>query len=147
LEHQRHRTKPKDIAYSLYLYFLGLSYRSTSKALQRFIHRSHVSIWKWVQKYKPQKISSKRKKVGEFIIDETQIKVGSQYIWLWVAIEPKHRQILQIDISFERTMLVAERFIASLINTFGKHSVSTDVGTWYPQACKFLKVHQHIILL
>ncbi len=37
------------------------------------------------------------------------------YIWLGVAIEPKHRQILQIDISFERTMLVAERFISSLI--------------------------------
>jgi len=29
---------------------------------------------------------SKRKKSNEFIIDETQIKVGSQYIWLWVAI-------------------------------------------------------------
>jgi transposase-like protein len=33
-----------------------------------------------------QKASSK-KKSNEFIIDETQIKVGSsQYIWLWVAI-------------------------------------------------------------
>jgi transposase-like protein len=36
-----------------------------------------------------------------FIIDETQIKVGSQYIWLWVAIwvaiEPKHRQINTSD--------------------------------------------------
>jgi hypothetical protein len=38
-----------------------------------------------------------------------------------------NKQILYIDISFERTMLiVAERFIvASLINNFGKHPVST----------------------
>jgi putative transposase len=91
LEHQRQRTKPTDIAYGLYLYFLGLSYRNTAKALQRFVHsRSHVSIWKWIKKYKPKKVSSKRKKSNEFIIDETQIKVdwlvGSQYIWLWVAI-------------------------------------------------------------
>src|SRR5215217_1596179 len=59
--------------------------------------------------------------------------------------EPKNKQILQrIDISFERTMLVAERFIASLINTYGKHPVSTtDGGTWYPQACKFLKLKHH----
>ncbi|MER5174782.1 MAG: hypothetical protein ABJB76_04965 [Candidatus Nitrosocosmicus sp.] len=64
------------------------------------------SIWKWIQRYKPQKVSSKRKKIDEFIMDETQIKVGSQYIWLWVAIEPINRQILQIDISFERTMPV-----------------------------------------
>ena len=142
--YQRQRTKPKDIAFSLYLYFLGLSYRNTARALQRFVHRSHVSIWKWIQKYKPQKISSKRKKINEFIIDETQLKVGSRYIWLWVAIEPKHKQILQVDISFERTMLVAERFIASLINTYGKHPVSTDGGTWYPQACRFLKLKHHL---
>ena len=49
--------------------------------------------------------------------------------------EPKHRQILHMDISFERTMLiVAERFITSLINIYGKHPVSTADGerTWYP---------------
>ena len=40
-------------------------------------------------------------------------------------------------------MLVAERFISSLINRYGKHSVSTDGGTWYPQACRFLKIEHH----
>jgi putative transposase len=143
LEYQRQRTKPKDIAYSLYLYFLGLSYRNTAKALRIFVNRSHVSIWKWLQRYKPQKVSSKRKKIYEFIIDEAQIKVGSQYIWLWVAIEPKHKQILQIDTSFERTMLIAERFLSSLIDKYGKHPVSTDGGTWYPQDCNFLKLKHH----
>ena len=72
----------------------------------RFVKRSHVSIWKWIQKYLPKKISSTKSQFfSEFIIDETLIKVGSDLIWLWVAIEPKHRQILHIDISFERTML------------------------------------------
>jgi len=146
LEYRRQRTKPKIIAYSLYLYFLGLSYGNTARALQRFVKRSHVSIWKWIQKYLPKKISSTKSKVSEFIIDETLIKVGSDLIWLWVAIEPKHRQILHIDISFERTMLVAERLIASLIDKYGKHPVSTaDGGTWYPpQACQFLKLDHHI---
>jgi len=144
LESHRQRTKLKDIAYSLYLYFLGLSYRNTAKALQRFIHRSHVSIWKWMQKYKPEKISSKRKKINQFIIDETLLKIGSKFVWLWVAIEPIHRQILKADISFDRTMLVAERFISSLINRYGKHPISTDGGTWYPQACRFLKVNHRI---
>jgi hypothetical protein len=53
-------------------------------------------------------------------------------MWLWVAIiEPKHRQIIHIDISFERTMLfvVAERFIASLIDKYGKRPVSTEMVT------------------
>jgi putative transposase len=121
-------TKSKDIAFSLYLYFLGLSYRYTARALQRFVKRSRVGIWKWIQKYRPKKISSTKIKVSEFKIDETLIKVGSsELIWLWVAIEPKHRQILHIDISFERTMLVTERFIASLIDKYGKHPVSTEM--------------------
>jgi putative transposase len=41
-------------------------------------------------------------------------------------------------------MLVAERFIASLVNTYGKHLISTDGGTWYPQACRFLKIDHHV---
>jgi putative transposase len=80
------------------------------------------------------KYRTKETKIEEFIIYETLIKIGSKYVWLWVAIEPKHRQIIKADISFERTMLVAERFISSLINRYGKHSVSTDGGIWYPHA-------------
>jgi putative transposase len=72
------------------------------------------------------------------------IKIGSDLVWLWVDIEPKHRRILHIDISFERNMHVAERFIASLINKFGKHPISTDGGTGYPQACRFPKLQHHI---
>jgi transposase-like protein len=127
LKYQRHRTKPKDIAYSLYLYFLGLSYRNTARALQRFVHRSHVSKWKWIQKYKPKKYQIKEKRLMNLSYMKL-IKIGSKYIWLWVPIEPDHRQILHIDISFERNMLIVERFITSLINTYGKHPVSTTDG-------------------
>ena len=81
-----------------------------------------------MQKYIPQKVSPKSKKIDQIILDETLLKIGSKFIWLWVAIiEPKHRQILKVDISSDRTMLiVAERFISSLINRYGKHLVSTD---------------------
>ena len=114
------------------------------KALSRFVHRSHVSVWKWVQKYKPKRVSSKRKKINGFIVDETLIKIGSEFIWLWVAIEPKDREILSISISRERNMLLAERFLSSLLEEHGQHPVSTDGGTWHPQACRFLKLKHHL---
>jgi transposase-like protein len=42
-------------------------------------------------------------------------------------------------------MFVAERFLDGLIKSHGKHCVSTDGGgTWYPQACRFLKLKHHI---
>jgi putative transposase len=34
-------------------------------------------------------------------------------------------------------MFVAEKFIRSLLSKYGKHTVYTDGGTWYPQACNF----------
>jgi putative transposase len=35
-------------------------------------------------------------------------------------------------------MFVAENFIRSLVDKYGRHTVYTDGGTWYPQACNFL---------
>ena len=78
------------------------------------------------------------------IVDETLIKVGSEYIWLWIAIEPENRRILALTASKERNMFVAERFLSGLVKDYGNHPVSTDGGTWYPQACQFLKLDHHI---
>ncbi len=140
----RNRTPSEHIGYGLYLYFSGLSLRRTSERLSIVVKRNHVSIWNWIQKYKPRMMSTHRKKISEFIIDETLIKVGSEYVWLWVAIEPDNKQILALTISKERNMFVAERFIAGLVRNHGYHPVSTDGGTWYPQACRFLKLRHHL---
>jgi putative transposase len=92
------------------------------------VKRNHVSVWSWIQKYKPRRLSS-RKRVSEFIDDETLIKAGSEYVWLRVAIEPKGRRILALTISKERSMFVEERFLRGLVGVHGKHPVSTDGGS------------------
>ena len=109
--------------------FHGLSLRRTSERLSYFIKRNHVTIWNWIQKYHPRKVSSKSKRISEFIIDETLLNVGSEYIWLWVAIDSKSKEILALSISKERNMFVAERFMSDLIKGYGRHPVSTDGGT------------------
>ena len=141
---KRNRTKIKDIAYALHLYFDGLSLRNTSKALSRFVHRSHTAIRDWIQKYKPERLFFRETKISEFVVDETQIKVGSEFIWLWVAIESETKSIVATSISKERNMFVAEKFLSSIVKENSKHPVSTDGGTWYPQACKFLKLEHHV---
>ena len=37
-------------------------------------------------------------------------------------------------------MLVAEKFIRSLVEKYGKHNVYSDGGTWYPEACNVLRL-------
>ena len=86
----------------------------------------------------------KRKRVSAFIIDETVIQIGSQHFWLWFCIEPIHSSVLGIYISEERNMLVAEKFIRSLVSNYGKHIVYTDGGTWYDEACKILKLKHYL---
>ncbi len=72
--------------YSLYLYFLGLSLRNTSKALDIFDDekRSHIAIWNWIKDLVLVNIY-KRKRVSAFIIDETIIQIGNQHFWLWIC--------------------------------------------------------------
>jgi putative transposase len=57
--------------------------------------------------------------------------------------EPTAETIPGIRTSIERSTLVAQRFIQSLIDEYGKRSISTDGATWYPQACIFLNVEHH----
>jgi putative transposase len=83
--------------YSLYLYFLGLSFRNTSKALSIFEdkHRSYVSIWNCVQCFGLNPIY-KRKRITVFIIDETIIQIGSKHYFWGIATEPVHKSMLGI---------------------------------------------------
>jgi putative transposase len=114
------------------MYFLGLSSRKTSKALAQFVKRSQVAVWKWIQRYKPKKIARKRKRISGLIIDETIVKIGSNYMWIWVAIELKSREILALNISKERNMLIAEREREREIYfTFGPNSWKvSSINRW-----------------
>jgi putative transposase len=75
----RKRTELEDIVYALHLYFNGLSLRNT-KAISKFVTRSHTAIRDWIQKYNPKRLFYRKTKIFEFILDETQIKVGSELI-------------------------------------------------------------------
>ena len=143
---ERNKTATVIVMYSLYPYFIGLILRNTSKALIIFKddkRRSYVSVWNWIQRFDSCNIY-KRKRVSAFIIDETVIQVGSQHFWLWFCIEPIHSSVLGIYISEERNMLVAEKFIRSLVDKYGKHTVYTDGGTWYDEACNVLRLKHYL---
>ena len=83
---KRNRTSSKYVGYGLYLFFLGLSYRNTSKALSRFVRRSHMypygNGFKSTDLKESIERENKRKQTTDFIINETIIKIGSDYMWV-----------------------------------------------------------------
>ena len=75
------------------------------------------------EKFDPKHLypNKRKSRITAFIIDETQIQIGPNEAWLWVAIEPIHGRILGIYISRHRNMLIAESFLKSLVKLYGKH--------------------------
>jgi transposase-like protein len=52
--------------------------------------------------------------------------------------------VLGIYISEDRNMLVAEKFIRLLVEKYGKHTVYTDGGTWYDEACNVIGLKHYL---
>jgi putative transposase len=146
IKFERNKTSSFIVMYSLYLYFLGLSLRNTSKALTIFRDqkRSYVSVWNWIQRFGSCQIYKRKRVTAFIIIDETIIQIGNQHFWLWFCIEPVHSSVLGIYLSEERNMIVAEKFIRSLVSKYGKHTVYTDGGTWYSEACKINELKHYL---
>jgi putative transposase len=140
---RRERTKPPVILYALYLYFLGLSFRDVSRALEPFGKRSHAAVWQWVQRYEPHRVYDVRR-VQAFLVDETYVQVGSFEAWVWVAVEPIHRYILGVYLSRHQNIIIAQLFLKSLVEKYGERVVYSDGGTWYPEACRALGLEHRL---
>ena len=140
---ERERTRPHVVLYALYLYALGLSFRNVSRALEPFGGRSHAAVWQWVQRYEPHRVYD-AKRVEAFLVDETYVRVGSFEAWVWVAVEPVHRYILGVHLSRHQNILVAQIFLKSLVERYGKHAVYSDGGSWYPDACRSLGLEHRL---
>jgi putative transposase len=121
------RTDPTIITYSLYLYFNSRSYRLASKSLEPIIKRTHVSIWKWVQKYSniADRFVIAKCRVKEIFVDETLIKINGQDYWLWIAYdEPNLHACLLFHLSRERTIFVCYQFFRQIRSRYGSKVLS-----------------------
>ncbi|MGC1932252.1 MAG: hypothetical protein WA667_25045 [Candidatus Nitrosopolaris sp.] len=72
---ERERTYAEIVMYALYFYFIGLSFRNTSRALEPFAERSHVAVLEWVQRFNPKQVYP-CERIAAFLIDETQLQIG-----------------------------------------------------------------------
>ena len=43
--------------------------------------------------------------------------------------------------------MVAERFLSGLLKEHGGHHISTAGETWYPHACRLLRIKHHLLSL
>jgi len=74
----RRRTPLPVMACAVYPYFSGLSLRRAARSLRLIASRSHVSIWRWVQRLGPAlgSIGADPREVRRMSIDETMVSLG-----------------------------------------------------------------------
>ena len=141
---ERERTPLWVMLYAVYMYFQGLSLRAVSACLEDLCPRSHVSVWRWVQRFSHLNACFTVGLVQCFMVDETWIKVGGQEAWLWLAFEPYGRFLLGFYLSRTRDILVVELFLQCLIDRYGRHPVYSDGANWHPDACRSLGLEHHL---
>lgn len=74
-------------------------------------------------------------------VNETIIKIGSYFIWVWIAIELTNKKIFGFSISKNEIYLLRCVFY-SFSGTYGEFSISTN--DWVSYLPSILKLEYHI---
>ncbi|AIC14486.1 DDE-type integrase/transposase/recombinase [Nitrososphaera viennensis] len=142
----RKRTDPAIIRYALYLYFNSRSFRLAARSLSPIKRRSHVAVWKWVQKYSSlaDRFRTDRRLVRAIFVDETLLQIDGHDYWLWIAYEPTIGTCLMMHLSRERTIFVCYQFFKQLQRRYGRRPIFTDGAQWYNDACRWLRLRHYV---
>ena len=146
---KRERTPIEVMLFAVYDYLRGASLRRVRDGLSTA--RSHVAVGNWVKRFG----SVVKGGIGlvngtlpdVLVVDETEIQVGSDTLYLWVALDPERRAVWYVALSDLRNLLVAKSFFRAIKKTYGRYpkKVITDGGVWYPWALKRLGIEHEMM--
>jgi transposase-like protein len=103
----------------------NLSLRNLEEMMaERGISVDHATIHRWVIRYSPELLEPfnwrKRALVGKWHVDETYIKVGGQWRYLYRAIDT-NGDTVEFWFSERRNLTAAKRFLRKALKRHGRH--------------------------
>ncbi|MBA3321541.1 MAG: IS6 family transposase [Pyrinomonadaceae bacterium] len=118
-----------------------LSYRDLEEMMrERGLTVDHTTVWRWVQAYAPEinkRLRPHLKMSGtSYRIDETYIKVGKEYKYLYRAVD-KDGQTIEFMLSAKRDVSSAKRFFKKVLRADHRRlpfSINVDKNAAYPDA-------------
>lgn len=136
----RNKKPVKDKVVSALLYRFGLSSRKT----KLFIKASHISVLDWYRRLS-QTIGRIQPTYREAVaVDETKLKVNGRQVYIWVAMDVKTREILEVRVALSRSSLETYFFLSKVRKKcLNRARLITDKGPWYNSwTCRMFK-HEH----
>jgi IS6 family transposase len=128
-----------------YLQF-GLSYRDLERMLaERGVAVDPTTLYRWVQRFAPELEKRLRRHLrpcrGPWHVDETYIRVGGQWRYLYRAVD-RAGQTIEFMLSARRDKAAARRFLRRALgraNTRNPRTIVTDRLRSYPGALREMK--------
>ena len=119
----------------------GISYRDLAEMMsERGVSVSPSTIFRWVQRYAPEIEKRVRPykghRSGSWRVDETYVRVGGRWRYLFRAVD-KHGQLIASILSHWRDTGVAYRFLRKALRAVSDDppsSITTDKLASYPKA-------------
>jgi putative transposase len=97
------------------LHSMGLSFRETAAVLEVFgVHRSHQAVWQWVHQFADSVPDPPTVQPSRVAVDETAVQVGTEWDWLYAAIDLDSKLLLGIRLSPRQGTTPAAAFLSGL---------------------------------
>jgi transposase-like protein len=124
----------------------GISYRDLAEMLsERGVGVSPSTIFRWVQRYAPEIEKRVRpyqgKRSGSWRVDETYVRVGGRWKYLFRAVD-KQGRLIDSMLAGRRDTGAAYRFLRRALRAMSDHpptSLTTDKLASYPKAIQRLQ--------
>ena len=119
----------------------GISYRDLAEMMsERGVSVHPSTIFRWVQRYAPEIENRVRPcqghRSGSWRVDETYVRVGGRWLYLFRAVD-KHGRLIASMLSSRRDTGAAYRFLRKALRVLSDHppsSITTDKLASYPKA-------------
>ena len=102
-------------ALAVRLHATGLSLWETAAVLECFgVSRSHQAIWQWVHRHADSGPDPPSAQPTRVAVDETAVQVGTEWYWLYAAIDLDSKLLLGVHLSQRRGTTPAAAFLVDL---------------------------------
>jgi len=130
----REDTPTEQRVLAAFLYHAGLSYRR----IEPFVDRSYEAIRQWYHRL--QELFEPDRRQREVIaVDETELEIDGESVWVWAAVDTETFEVLHIDVSPGQSSLEAFLFLKEVLkHCRGRPVVKADRGPWYDWALEEL---------
>jgi transposase, IS6 family len=128
-----------------------LSYRDLEELmLERALHVDHTTIYRWVQRYAPERDKRCRSHLkattDSWRVDETYVKVKGTWMSLYRAVDSQGKT-LEFRLSATRDAAAAKRFFSNMLTAphpTTPRVITVDKNAAYPKAFKELQAEEAI---